>query len=166
MYSKPTDLSFELPNGGSGPDPLRLDQVEADFVVMLFHRDHHCSNCQEQVRGVANRYDEFRDRNTLVVSILPEPKDRATEWATTYDLPFPVLADEDSTTADRFGQPIRFGVLGQLHDLIGRMPLALIIDQRYDEPRLIYSYLGDGPSDRPTVGSLLLEIERNLTNTD
>jgi len=166
MQSTPTDLSFELPNGGSGPDPLELDQIDADFVVILFHRDYHCSNCQEQVRNVAARYDGFRDRNAVVVSILPEPKERAVEWAASYDLPFPVLADPDSTMAERFGQPVRFGFLGQLHDLIGRMPLALIVDQRYDEPRLIYSYVGDGPSDRPTVESLLLELERNRSNTD
>jgi peroxiredoxin Q/BCP len=161
MYSTPTDLSFELPNGGSGPDPLRLDQVEAKFVVLLFQRDHHCGNCQDQVTAVADRYAEFREQNAVVVSVLPEPKERAAEWADSYDLPFPVLADPNSTTADRFGQPVRFGILGQLHDLIGRMPLALIIDRRHDEPRLVYSYVGDAPGDRPTVGSLLLELERN-----
>lgn len=161
MYSTPTDLSFDLPNGGAGPDPLRLDQVDAPFVVLLFQRDHHCSNCQEQVTAVADRYEAFRERNAVVVSVLPEPKERAAEWASTYDLPFPVLADPDSTTADRFGQPVRFGILGQLHDLIGRMPLVLVIDRRHDEPRLVYSYVGDAPGDRPTVESLLLELERN-----
>ena len=162
MYSTPTDLSIELPNGGPGPDPLRVDQVDADFVVLLFHRDFHCSNCQTQASEVAARYNEFRQHDAAIVSILPEPKERATEWADSYDLPFPVVADPDSRTADRFGQPVRFGVLGRLHDLIGRMPLVVIIDRRSEEPRLVYSYVGDAPGDRPTVDSLLLELERNV----
>ena len=162
MYSTPTDLSIELPNGGPGPDPLRVDQVDADFVVLLFHRDFHCSNCQTQASEVAARYNEFRQHDAAIVSILPEPKERAAEWADSYDLPFPVVADPDSRTADRFGQPVRFGVLGRLHDLIGRMPLVVIIDRRGEEPRLVYSYVGDAPGDRPTVDSLLLELERNM----
>ena len=162
MYSTPTDLSIELPNGGPGPDPLRVDQVDADFVVLLFHRDFHCSNCQTQASEVAARYNEFRQHDAAIVSILPEPKERAAEWADSYDLPFPVVADPDSRTADRFGQPVRFGVLGRLHDLIGRMPLVVIIDRRNEEPRLVYSYVGDAPGDRPTVDSLLLELERNV----
>jgi len=163
MYSKPTDLSVELPNGGVGPDPLRLDAVEAEFVVLLFQRDHLCGNCRTQVQEIAARYDEFRERNAMVVSILPEPKDRAAEWAASYDLPFPIVADPNSTVAERFGQPVRFGFLGELHDLLGRMPLAVIIDRRSDEPRLVYSHVGDSPSDRPTVEGLLLELDHKRT---
>ncbi|WP_253738603.1 peroxiredoxin family protein [Halohasta salina] len=159
MYSKPTDLSVELANGGVGPDPLRLDALETAFVVVLFQRDHLCGNCREQVQEIAARYAEFRERNTAVVSVLPESKERAAEWAASYDLPFPVVADPDSAVADRFGQPVRFGFLGELHDLLGRMPLAVIIDLRGDEPRLVYSHVGNSPSDRPTVEGLLLELD-------
>ncbi|MFO7832585.1 MAG: redoxin domain-containing protein [Halohasta sp.] len=159
MYSKPTDLSFELANGGVGPDPLRLDALDVAFVVLLFQRDHHCGNCRKQVQEIAARYEAFRKRNAAVVSVLPEPKERAAEWAASYDLPFPVAADPESTVADRFGQPVRFGFLGELHDLLGRMPLAVIVDLRAEDPRLVYSHVGDSPSDRPTVEGLLLELD-------
>ena len=164
MYSKPTDLSFELANGGVGPDPLRLDALDVEFVVLLFQRDHLCGNCREQVQEIAARYDEFRERNTAVVSVLPEPKERAAEWAANYDLPFPVVADPDTETADRFGQPVRFGFLGELHDLLGRMPLAVIIDLRGEEPRLAYSHVGNSPSDRPTIEGLLLELDHKRSS--
>jgi len=159
MYSKPTDLSITLPNGGVGPDPLRLDRVDAEFVVLLFQRDSLCGNCQSQVQAISARYEAFRKRNSIVVSVLPDSKEQAAEWAASYELPFPVLADPNNTTADRFGQPVRFGFLGKLHNLLGRMPLAVIIDLRGDEPRLVYSHVGDSPSDRPTVEGLLLELD-------
>lgn len=161
MYSKPTDLSVELPNGGVGPDPLRVDQLDAEFVVLLFQRDHLCSKCRTQVEQIAARYDEFRERNSVVVSVLPEPKERAAEWATNYDLPFPVVADPDNRVAERFGQPVRFGFLGELHDLLGRMPLAIMIDLRASEPRLVYSHVGNSPSDRPTIEGLILELDHH-----
>lgn len=166
MYSTPTDLSVELPNGGVGPDPLRLDILDAEFVVLLFQRDYLCGTCRNQVQAIANRYGEFRERNTVVVSILPESKDRAADWATDYELPFPVVADPNTETADRFGQPVRFGFLGTLHDLIGRMPLAVIVDLRSDEPRLVYSHVGNAPSDRPTIEGLLLELDHNRKSTE
>ncbi len=166
MYSIPADLSFELANGGAGPDPLRIDELDADFVVLLFQRDHHCGNCRKQVQAIADRYDEFRTRNTVVVSVLPEDKSRATEWAAGYDLPFPIVADPNAETSDRFGQPVRFGFLGNLHDLIGRMPLAVIIDLRREEPRLIYSHVGNAPTDRPTIEGLLLEIDNQRKTVD
>jgi len=166
MYSKPTDLSFELANGGVGPDPLRLDALEAAFVVLLFQRDHLCGSCREQVQEIAARYAEFRDRNAAVVSVLPESKERAAEWAASYDLPFPVVADPESETADRFGQPVRFGFLGELHDLLGRMPLVVIIDRRADEPRLVYSHVGNAPSDRPTIEGLLLELDHKRSASE
>jgi len=159
MYSQPTDLSITLPNGGVGPDPLRLDGLEAEFVVLLFQRDFLCGSCRSQVQEIAARYEQFRKRNSIVVSVLPDSKQRAAEWATTHELPFPVVADADNATADRFGQPVRFGFFGELHNLLGRMPLAVIIDLRDDEPRLVYSHVGDSPSDRPTVEGLLLELD-------
>jgi len=159
MYSKPTDLSIELPNGGVGPDPLRLDGLQSEFVVLLFQRDYLCSNCRSQVQAIAARYEQFRERNAIVVSVLPDSKERAAEWAANYELPFPVVADANNTTADRFGQQVRFGFLGELHNLLGRMPLAVIVDLRGDEPRLVYSHVGDSPSDRPTVEGLLLELD-------
>ncbi len=166
MYSKPTDISIALPNGGVGPDPLRLDRLDAEFVVLLFQRDSLCSSCQNQVTEIARRYAEFRKRQTVVVSVLPDTKQQAAEWAASYDLPFPVLADPENQTADRFGQPVRFGFLGTLHNLLGRMPLVVMVDLRGSEPRLVYSHVGDSPSDRPTVEGLLLEIDhKRKSNT-
>lgn len=153
----PEDLAFELPNGGVGPDPLSLASIDAAFAVLLFHRDYHCRRCGRQARRVADRYEEFDALDAAVVSILPESKEAAADWARQYDLPFPVLADSGSAVADRYGQPVRFGFVGALHDLIGRMPVAAIVDLRVD-PQVIYTHIGEAPDDRPGVETLLIEL--------
>lgn len=153
---------FELPNVAAGPDPFSLGSVAADpavdAVVLLFQRDYHCGNCRKQLRAIADRYDEFEALGTTVVSILPESAERARKWQESYALPFALLADPTTDVSDAYDQPVRFGVLGSLHDLVGRMPLAMILDTRSGEPTVAYTYEGRMPADRPTVDELLAEV--------
>ena len=159
---------FELTNVAAGPDPFSLSAVAADpdvdALVLLFQRDHHCGNCRKQVQAIADRYDEFEAMNATVVSILPEPAERARSWQESYDLPFPLLADPTTDVSDAYDQPVRFGILGSLHDLVGRMPVAMILDTRSGEPVVGYTYEGRMPADRPDIDELLAELRETLTD--
>ena len=159
----PADLDFELPNVGPGPDPLALDDVAADhdFVVVLLQRDHHCTRCRDQVQTVADRYDAFERRDAAVVSVLPEPVDRAREWAEQYAPPYPLLADPDAGLGERYDQPVRFGPLGSLSDFFGRQPAAVVLDLREgaDAARVVYAHRGTTTFDRPSVDDLLAAVD-------
>ena len=79
-----------------------------DFVVLLFQRDFYCTNCRTQIQDVEERYDEFIELDTQVVSVLPENLSRANEWDDKYDLSYPVVADKSkdisqSPTAEAVG---------------------------------------------------------------
>ena len=154
-----TIADFELENVGPGPDPFSLSATarddDIDAIVLLFQRDYHCGNCRKQVSAVAGRYGEFQSLNALVVSVLPEPRDRAASWQEAYDLPYPLLADPSTAVSDEFDQPVRFGILGSLHDLVGRMPVAMVLDTRDDVPTPAYTYEGKMPADRPSIDDLL-----------
>jgi peroxiredoxin Q/BCP len=138
---------------------LREASQEYDYIILLFQRDYFCTNCRTQVQKVEDRYDEFKERNAQVVSILPENLSRAEDWDDNYNLSYPVVADKDSNISDRFDQPVRFGPLGSLHDLLGRMPLTVILDTKGDDLKVVFREAGSNPSDRPTVDDLLKEIQ-------
>ncbi|WP_227738843.1 hypothetical protein [Halorientalis pallida] len=95
-----------------------------------------------------------RALNAVVVPFLPESRDRAAEWQESFALPFPLLAD-----AEKDDQPTRFGALGGLHDVIGRMPESVILDTWDDVPEVVYPYEGETPGDRPDLGTLLGEVD-------
>jgi peroxiredoxin Q/BCP len=154
-------LDFELPNVSTNPDPLPLPAlaVRNDFVLLLLQRDYHCGNCRKQVQVFADWYDEFRERGVEVVSIVPEPRERVADWQDSYDLPFPLLADPETTVGDEYDQPIRFGLLGNLIDLLGRMPKAVLLDCRGDEPTVVYTHEGSSTWDRPELDELFAEID-------
>lgn len=158
---------FSLANAGPGPDRFSLSALSDDvaFVVLFFQRDHYCTNCRQQVRAVAERYDEFRARNAEVVSIVPEPLDKVEEWQDSYDLPYPLLADPDATVGNAYDQPVRFGILGKFSDFFGRMPEVVIVDRRGTDPEMAYVYEGSSTFDRPEVQELLAELDRLRNET-
>lgn len=153
---------LRLPNAGPGPDPLSLSEVAAredvEAIVLLFHRDDYCMQCRNQVQEINDRYAEFTTRNAWVISVLPEDEDTARDWVERYSLMFPLLADPDHTAAEAFGQPTRFGALGRLSDLLGRLPYAAVLDTREGELDLRFTHEGDTTNDRPSVDELLTRI--------
>lgn len=157
-------LQFDLPNVGAGPERLVFEDVAADqeFVVLLFQRDYHCTNCRAQVQDVADAYTEFTDRRTEVISIVPEPVGRVRDWQDSYDLPFPLCADPDTAVSDAFDQPVRFGILGNLSDFLGRMPKAVILDTRSTPAEIIHAHTGSSTWDRPAIDELLGIIDEHL----
>lgn len=152
---------FELPNVGPGPDPCSLADLTADhdFVVCYFHRDYHCTKCREQVTNVAKRYEGFAARDAAVVSVLPEPRDAAETWQERYDLPYPLLADPEATTGSAYGQPVRFGFLGDWSDFLGRMPTVVVVDARPRLPEIAWTYSGRSTWDRPKTADVLAAID-------
>lgn len=161
------DIDFELPNAGTGPDPFRLSEFATgpDAVVLVFQRDYRSDGCKQQVQDLADRYGEFRDRDAVVVSVLPESEKRANKWQKEFHLPFPLVADEDKETAEQYGQPTRWGRLGNLHDLLGRLPEVAILDAR-DDLRLWSIHRGEKPDDRPTVDEVLQRLDTLLGDSE
>jgi len=152
---------FELPNAGNGPDPLSLARVveQVDFAVLLLLRDYHCPKCKNQVQTLAEHAREFAELNAVVLPVLPEPVERAQQWQEQFDLPFPLLADPEKNVAEKYDQPTQYGKLGELHDLIGRLPESVVLDTRADEAEIVFTYEGDSPGDRPEISTLLDEID-------
>lgn len=150
---------FMLQNGGPGPDPLTLSELDAVMAVLLFHRDHFSGNCRRQALRMARQLDAFRARDVAVVSVLPESKARAAAWAEARETPLPTLADPDGEVADMYDQPTRFGRLGRRIDLIGRLPLVVLVDLR-DDPAELWRYAGESAADWPDIDVLLREVEK------
>ena len=152
--------NFELRNAGAGPDPLTLEHVtsEVDFAILLLLRDYHCPKCRAQVQRVESKAEEFDAGDAAVIAILPDTYERAVDWQESYDLSFPLLADPGGDVNDEYDQPTRFGALGRLHDFIGRMPKAVVLDLRGDA-EVAHSYEGSTPADRPQIEDLFDTVE-------
>jgi peroxiredoxin Q/BCP len=153
--------SFDLRNEGAGPDELSLSDLAArsEGVALFLHRDYRCGHCREQVQAVDARREAFAARETVPVSVVPEPANRVADWVETYDLSYPVLSDAEGAVASAYEQPRRYGFLGRLHDLLGRLPAVVLVDTRGDGPRVDRAYRGGSAGDRPTVDEVLAAVD-------
>jgi len=148
-----------FPNVGEGPDPYRLaDAFEGDdaaeYAVVLLQRDYYCQVCKRQTKKFAERYGEFAERDSEVVVVVPDPREKVEKWGRSIEPPFPLLADEDAVLGDEYDQRVRFGAFGALHDAIGRMPEALVLS--YDDGvQVEHVHRGGNYLDRPSVDELL-----------
>lgn len=158
--STTTPPAFELPNVGAGPDPLSLEAVgaAADFAIVLMLRHYHCPMCRARVRKIVEWTESIERDDTVVIVVLPNGEGKAGRLAAKYDLPFALLADPDGEICDGFEQRHRFGRLGRLHDLIGRMPKAVVLDLR-GEPAIVEDHDGKTPADRPALADLLGTVD-------
>jgi peroxiredoxin Q/BCP len=153
--------AFEVPNAGAGPDPCSLSALAADyeFVVPYFQRDYGCTDCRKQVRQTRDRYDGFRARNALPVFVLPGPRDHARAWQEEFDLPFPVLSDDDGAVASAYGQPVRLAFASDWADFFGRMPTVVVVDARGPDPVVGWKTAGKAVYDRPTTSAVLDAVD-------
>jgi peroxiredoxin Q/BCP len=157
MSARKPAPAFELPNVGPGPDPCSLATLAANesFVVLLFHHDDECHDCRAQAKKAGDRYAALRARDAVAVSVLPSGRDGAEWWQERFDLPHPVLYDSGTTVCDDYGQPNRLAALAGLLPVCGRLPAAVVVDARGDEPGIAWTHRGKSRWDHPSMTTVL-----------
>lgn len=152
--------SFTLPNVGAGPNPCSLEHLRESFelAVLCFQRDYYCTRCRDQVTDLDANLDRFHDLEAEVVSLVPESTEKLQGWQNSYDLQYPLLADADAAISEAYGQRVRFGILGQFSDFLGRMPKIVIVDLDAADPTIEYVYQGSSTFDRPATEALLSTV--------
>jgi peroxiredoxin len=102
-----------LPAGEPAPDILIQDAEgqqmrlarywERSPLLLFFVRHVGCVFCREQVRGLAQRYDDIRARGADVAAIIPTDAINAGRFARSMRLPFTVLSDAPRRAFAAFG---------------------------------------------------------------
>ena len=102
-----------LPAGVPAPNIL-LQSIDGDSVplaqfwqsaplLIFFVRHIGCVFCREQVRTLAQRYDDIRASGAEVIAIIPTDAINAGRFARSMRLPYPVLCDTPRRAFAAFG---------------------------------------------------------------
>ena len=108
---------FTLPSSDGGT--VTLSALRGGPVVVYFYPKDDTSGCTTQACEFRDSWAAVQATGAVVLGISPDPVRSHEEFRDKYDLPFPLLADEDHAVADAYGS------LGE-KSLYGRAYLGVI----------------------------------------
>lgn len=150
--------AFELETEGG--DVVQSSSFLGKPLLMLFYRGNWCPLCMAQIREVAEKYRELRERGVEVALVSPQPHQHTRRLAAKFDVPFRFLVDPDNRAAKHLGLfakdglPFGLQALGYATDTV--WPTVVITDARGE---ILFADLTDNYRVRPEPSTFLEILE-------
>jgi thioredoxin-dependent peroxiredoxin len=103
MTLEPGDRApdFALPDDSGAT--VTLSDFAGKRLVVYFYPKAFTPGCTTQACDLRDHHASFETAGYAVVGVSPDPVDRLSDFRAEYDLPFPLLSDEDNSTARAYG---------------------------------------------------------------
>lgn len=102
----------ELKTGDVAPDfetvndkgeKVKLSDFRGKRVVLYFYPKDDTPGCTTQACGFRDSYSEVQEKNAVVLGVSPDGVESHQAFKQKFDLPFPLLADQDKEIANKYG---------------------------------------------------------------
>ena len=104
---------FTLPSDTG--DTIRLSALRGGPVVLYFYPRDDTSGCTAEACGIRDDYGAYQRAGVTVLGVSPDSVASHVRFKEKYQLPFPLLADEDHSVHEAYGvwgmRKARMGVL-------------------------------------------------------
>ncbi|MEI3608435.1 thioredoxin-dependent thiol peroxidase [Pseudogracilibacillus sp. SO10305] len=84
-------------------EKITLSDFRGKNVVLYFYPKDMTPGCTTQACDFRDNYSQFKDTNTVILGISPDPIERHQKFIDKHDLPFPLLADTTHEVAEEYG---------------------------------------------------------------
>ncbi len=92
---------FELKDDND--QTVRLSDFRGKPFVLYFYPKDDTPGCTAEACEIRDDYSEYRKAGVQVLGVSPDSSKSHTRFKKKYDLPFPLLADEEHRVAERYG---------------------------------------------------------------
>ena len=92
---------FALPNGDG--DTVTLSELHGRKVVVYFYTKDDTPGCTTQACDLRDSWHAIQEAGAVVLGVSPDGPASHTRFAQKFQLPFPLLADEDHAVAEAYG---------------------------------------------------------------
>lgn len=96
-----TAPEFTLPDGSG--KAVSLSELRGKKVVLYFYPKDMTPGCTQQACDFRDRYADIQAAGIVVLGVSPDSVKSHGKFADKYQLPFPLLADEDQAVAMAYG---------------------------------------------------------------
>ena len=92
---------FALPNGDG--DTVKLHDLHGRQVVLYFYPKDDTPGCTTQACDLRDSWRAIQEAGAVVLGVSPDAPASHARFARKFQLPFPLLADEDHAVAEAYG---------------------------------------------------------------
>lgn len=92
---------FSLPNEEG--QPVKLSDFRGRPVVLYFYPKDDTPGCTKEACNFRDDYQAYQEAGVEIIGVSPDSTESHTEFKEKYDLPFPLLADENNEVCEAYG---------------------------------------------------------------
>lgn len=121
--------------GEIAPDFSAVDQAgklrnladwRGSWLLLYFYPEDDTPGCTVEACSIRDSFASFKDLGMAVVGVSPDTAESHTAFAKKYDLPYPILADQDMKIINAYGAYGKKNVYG--HEKMGVFRMSYLID--------------------------------------
>ncbi len=122
---------FTLPNHDG--QPVELASLLGRRVVLYFYPKDDTPGCTTQACGIRDGWEQLATYGIALYGISPDSPKQHTKFRAKFDLPFPLLADDDHAVAEAYGVWVEKSMYGKKYMGVERSTFLIGADGRLEE---------------------------------
>ncbi len=122
---------FTLPNHDG--QPVELASLLGRRVVLYFYPKDDTPGCTTQACGIRDGWEQLATYGLALYGISPDSPKQHTKFRAKFDLPFPLLADDDHAVAEAYGVWVEKSMYGNKYMGVERSTFLIGADGRLEE---------------------------------
>ncbi len=93
--------AFELPDQNGRIH--KMEDYRGKWVVLYFYPKDMTPGCTTEACNFRDSFSAFKGLNVVILGVSKDSIDRHAKFSTKYELPFPLLSDENGTVCEDYG---------------------------------------------------------------
>ena len=131
-HLKPGDAAPAIDGVDQNGERVDFARFDGQKVVLYFYPKDDTPGCTAEACSFRDGYQEMLDAGFAVVGVSPDPVKKHAKFADKYDLPFPLIADEDRKVIEAYGVWGLKKFMGREYDGVHRETFVISEDRKIE----------------------------------